>query len=74
VALIQLASAACDCPEEAARILREFEYKVERSASGSGRGGRPDEAKMWATPHQQREGTVGPCGPGVRPPRSRRTE
>jgi hypothetical protein len=48
VASNQLASAVRDCPEEAARALREFEYKVERSAAGSGRGGRPDEAKMRA--------------------------
>jgi hypothetical protein len=54
--LIQLASAVRDCPEEAAPVLREFEYNVDRSASGSGRGGRPDEAKMGATPHRQREG------------------
>jgi hypothetical protein len=31
--LIQLAAAVRDCPEEAARVLRELNYVVERTAS-----------------------------------------
>lgn len=38
--LIQLTSAVRDCPEEAARVLRELEYKVERSASSAAAGNR----------------------------------
>jgi hypothetical protein len=38
--LIQLASAVRDCPEEAARVLRELDYTVERFPSSAASGNR----------------------------------